>query len=109
MKAQGAKPPEPGKAVRVTVDGTAVAVFDLGGSLVGVGAACTHVGGPIDQGAVSGTIVNCPWHGSQFNLQSGAVVRGPANRPLKSYRVTAEPDGLMIDPVYEGASGFRSL
>jgi nitrite reductase (NADH) small subunit len=98
MKVSGVKSPEPGKAIRVTVDGTAVAVFNVGGPLFGVDAKCTHVGGPIDKGPVAGTIVTCPWHGSQFDLGTGAVVRGPASRPLKSYRVTAEADGLAIEP-----------
>jgi 3-phenylpropionate/trans-cinnamate dioxygenase ferredoxin component len=98
MKVSGVKPPEPGKAIRVTVDGTAVAVFNVGGVLFGVDAKCTHVGGPLDQGALSGTTVTCPWHGSQFDLRTGAVIRGPASRPVRSYRVHAEADGLKIDP-----------
>ncbi len=98
MKVSGAKPPEPGKANRVTVDGTAIAVFNAGGVLFGVDAKCTHVGGPLDQGHVAGTTVTCPWHGSEFDLRTGAVVRGPASAPVKCYRVRAEPDGLAIDP-----------
>jgi 3-phenylpropionate/trans-cinnamate dioxygenase ferredoxin component len=97
MKVSGVKPPEPGQAIRLTVDGTAVAVFNVGGLLFGVDAKCTHVGGPLDQGAVSGTTVTCPWHGSQFDLRTGAVVRGPASRPVRSYRVHAESDGLKLD------------
>jgi 3-phenylpropionate/trans-cinnamate dioxygenase ferredoxin component len=97
MKVVGVKAPEPGKAIRVTVDGTDVAVFNVGGHLFGVDAKCTHVGGPIDKGPVAGTTVTCPWHGSQFDLRTGAVVRGPASRPLKSYRVRVEADGLAVD------------
>jgi nitrite reductase/ring-hydroxylating ferredoxin subunit len=98
MKAPGVKAPPPGKAVRVTVENIAVAVFNVGGVLYGVDAKCTHVGGPLDQGPVSETTVTCPWHGSQFDLKTGVVVRGPAGRPVKSYRVREEPDGLTIDP-----------
>jgi nitrite reductase/ring-hydroxylating ferredoxin subunit len=97
MKISGAKAPESGNAVRVMADGTAVAVFNVGGVLFGVDAKCTHVGGPIDQGPVSGTVVTCPLHGSQFDLRTGALVRGPATRPLKAYRIRVEPDGLTID------------
>lgn len=98
MKVPGAKPPEPGKAIRVMVEGTAVAVFNVGGRLLGVDAKCTHVGGPMDQGPVTGMTVTCPWHGSQFDLGTGAVVRGPAIRPLKVYRIQVEADGLAIEP-----------
>jgi nitrite reductase/ring-hydroxylating ferredoxin subunit len=99
MKAAGVKSPEPGKAIRVTVENTAVAVFNVGGLLYGVNAKCTHVGGPLDQGRVDGTTVACPWHGSVFDLRTGGVVRGPASRPVKSYRVREDPDGLVIEPV----------
>jgi nitrite reductase/ring-hydroxylating ferredoxin subunit len=97
MKVPGVKPPDPGKAVRVTVEGNSVAVFNVGGLLFGVDAKCTHVGGPVEKGPVSGMIVTCPWHGSEFDLRTGAVVRGPAAQPLKTYRVHVEVDGLTID------------
>ena len=98
MKAPGVKPPERGKAIRVNLDHTVVAVFNVEGRLLGVDAKCTHVGGPMEKGAVSGTTVTCPWHGSQFDLRTGAVIRGPATRPLTVYRIQAEPDGLAIEP-----------
>lgn len=98
MKVLGVKPPEPGRAIRVTVENTPVAVFNVGGVLFAVDAKCTHVGGPLDRGSVVSTIVTCPLHGSQFDLQTGAVVRGPAIKPVKSYRVQTEADGLAIEP-----------
>ncbi|MCI4355778.1 MAG: Rieske (2Fe-2S) protein [Thermoplasmata archaeon] len=99
MKFDGAKAPEPGHAILLTVDGVSVAVFNVGGLLLGVDAKCTHMGGPINQGAVAGTTVTCPWHHSQFDLRTGAVVQGPAVRPLKGYRVSAESTGLRVDPL----------
>ncbi len=98
MKLTGTKPPEQGTAIRVVVDGIPVAVFNVDGLLFGVDARCTHVGGPLDRGSVTGTTVTCPLHGSQFDLRTGAVARGPASRAVKSYRVSSEPDGLMIEP-----------
>jgi Rieske Fe-S protein len=50
---------------------------------------CTHAGVPT---SVSGSQLKCPAHGSIFNPENGAVVRGPAVEPLKSYR-TIEADG----------------
>ncbi|MGP8072312.1 MAG: Rieske (2Fe-2S) protein [Thermoplasmata archaeon] len=99
MKIDATHPPEPGKSIRVIVDGTPVAVFNVGGVLFGLDARCTHVGGPMDRGPVSGMTVTCPLHGSQFDIGTGAVIRGPAVRPLKCYRVRSEADGLTIDPM----------
>jgi nitrite reductase/ring-hydroxylating ferredoxin subunit len=98
MKIPGVPPPQPGTAVRVKVDGIDVAVFNVGGLLFGIEARCTHVGGPLDRGPVSGTDVTCPWHGSQFDLRTGAVVRGPASRPVRAYRVSADGDTLEVSP-----------
>ena len=39
---------------------------------------CTHLGGPLADGSREGDTVRCPWHGSRFDLRTGAVVEGPA-------------------------------
>lgn len=98
MRVEGAAAPAPGRSIRVHADGNTIAVFNVGGRLFGVGAKCTHVGGPLDQGPLSGTIVTCPWHGSQFDLETGAVKRGPAMKPVRAYRVRAEDSALVIEP-----------
>jgi glycine betaine catabolism B len=92
-----AKPPAPGEAVRVDVKGIPVAVFNIGGDLRAIGARCTHVGGPLDKGHVAAHVVTCPWHGSQFDLDTGQVVRGPASKPEPAYKVRLEGDVLVVD------------
>ena len=47
--------------------------------------ACTHVGGPLDEGDRDGNVVACPWHGSRFDLCSGEVLRGPAREPQRRF------------------------
>ena len=46
---------------------------------------CTHRGGPLSDGALVGCTVQCPWHGSQFDIRSGHVVAGPAQEKIKTY------------------------
>src|SRR5207253_10538335 len=46
---------------------------------------CTHKGGPLSDGALVGCTVQCPWHGSQFDVSSGRVVSGPAERKIVTY------------------------
>jgi nitrite reductase/ring-hydroxylating ferredoxin subunit len=95
---EGRAPPEAGGAVRVTIDGREIAVFNLGGSLYAIDAACTHAGGPLDEGTVgAGRSVVCPWHGSAFDLTTGAVVEGPAQRPVRPYPVRTEHGRLVIE------------
>jgi len=66
------------------------AVFNVAGSFCATQAKCTHRGGPLNEGALGGSTVTCPWHGSQFNVCTGAVLRGPATEPVKTYRVIVE-------------------
>jgi len=66
------------------------AVFNVAGSLCATQAKCTHQGGPLNKGKLDGSTVTCPWHGAQFNVCTGAVLRGPAAEPVKSYRVIVE-------------------
>ena len=93
----GVAAPAPGQAIRVTVAGHPVAVFNEEAKLYAVGALCTHVGGPLDQGPVTNHTVQCPWHGSEFDLASGHVVRGPAKTPLACFRVSVEGTGLVFE------------
>jgi nitrite reductase/ring-hydroxylating ferredoxin subunit/uncharacterized membrane protein len=53
---------------------------------------CTHRGGSLAGGALICGTVQCPWHGSHFDVHSGAVKAGPADTPIATYRVE-ESDG----------------
>jgi nitrite reductase/ring-hydroxylating ferredoxin subunit len=66
------------------------AVFNVAGSFCATQAKCTHRGGPLNEGKLDGSTVTCPWHGSQYNVCTGAVLRGPAAEPVKTYRVIVE-------------------
>lgn len=48
---------------------------------------CTHRGGSLAGGALICGTVQCPWHGSQFDVHSGAVKAGPAEAPISTWRV----------------------
>ena len=66
------------------------AVFNVDGTFCATQNNCPHRQGPLSEGKLDGSTVTCPWHGSQFNVCTGAVLRGPAQVPLKTYRVTVE-------------------
>ena len=78
----------PGSAARI---GDTV-VFNVGGKFCATQATCTHRGGQLSQGKLDGSTVTCPLHGSQFNVSSGEVLRGPAIDPLMTYLVVVEGD-----------------
>jgi len=49
-----------------------------GDELFAIGAACTHAGGPLDEGLLVDDTVRCPWHHACYSLRTGAVLRAPA-------------------------------
>lgn len=57
------------------------------GTVVAFSAVCTHQGCQV---APAGKSLNCPCHGSRFDALTGAVVKGPANRPLPSVAVKVQ-------------------
>ncbi|MBB4699040.1 Rieske 2Fe-2S domain-containing protein [Sphaerisporangium siamense] len=60
---------------------------------------CSHLAGPLHQGRLklenNEACVVCPWHGSTFRLEDGAVVHGPATSPQPSFEVNVRGDGLV--------------
>jgi Rieske Fe-S protein len=60
--------------------GNVVVTRDATGDVRGYSATCTHQGCKVD--AVENGRISCPCHGSAFSASTGAVVQGPATRPL---------------------------
>jgi nitrite reductase/ring-hydroxylating ferredoxin subunit len=48
---------------------------------------CTHRGGSLADGALMCGVVQCPWHGSQFDVHTGDVKCGPAKEPIETYPI----------------------
>jgi nitrite reductase/ring-hydroxylating ferredoxin subunit len=53
---------------------------------------CPHRGGSLAGGTLAGGMVQCPWHGSQFDVQTGGVRAGPATQSISTYTLE-ERDG----------------
>ena len=85
-----------GTGTVVDAQGTAIAVFNIGGTFYATANACTHMGGPLGKGRVDGTTVTCPWHGSQFDVTSGQVRKGPARNAVATYPVRVQGDDVFV-------------
>src|SRR5512139_3490028 len=71
----------------VDVDGTAVAVFNLGGEYFAIRDECTHDGGELANGKLEGEVIVCPRHGARFSVRTGAVLGPPAYEDVRTYPV----------------------
>jgi uncharacterized membrane protein/nitrite reductase/ring-hydroxylating ferredoxin subunit len=57
---------------------------------------CPHRGGSLAGGTMICGTVQCPWHGSQFDVTTGAVKAGPADRSIGSYRVVQQDQSIQL-------------
>ena len=74
-----------------------VAVANVGGTFYAFDDTCTHEGCSLAEGDLEETILTCSCHGSQFDVTSGALVRGPAQEPVKSHETRVEDGTLEIE------------
>ncbi len=58
-------------------------------------AVCTHMGCIVSQ--VSNGTIDCPCHGSQYNMTTGAVVAGPAPSPLPAAQITVSGNSIFLE------------
>lgn len=78
------------------VRGTKIAVANVDGAFHAFGDTCTHLQCSLAEGDLEETIVTCPCHGSQFDVVSGEVLRGPARVPVGSFEVRVEGGNLEV-------------
>ncbi len=92
-----AKEIAPGEMRVFDVAGTKVNISSVGGQLHAFDDTCTHKGCSLATGKLDGTIVTCPCHGSQFDVTTGEVLRGPAQQPVRSRLVQVEGDSVLVE------------
>jgi len=86
----------PGKMIGIENQGRKVLLVNLEGRYYAIGNVCTHQGCTLSDGDLTGERVQCPCHGSIFNVKTGEVVQGPANRSEPSYEIEVEGDGIFM-------------
>jgi 3-phenylpropionate/trans-cinnamate dioxygenase ferredoxin subunit len=93
----------PNKGQCVKLNGKAISLFFVDGQYLAIDDHCTHAqvsmaDGPVYTDEKGRCIVECPWHGAQFDLKTGAALTPPAFTPVKSYPVrVTENDEIEVD------------
>jgi nitrite reductase/ring-hydroxylating ferredoxin subunit len=92
----------PGKMIGVEVSGKWLVVANVDGKYYSIDGKCTHAGGELWNGKLVGNVVKCPKHGSEFDIKTGRVIKGPwvpfskANE-TKTHPVTVEGEDIFVD------------
>lgn len=81
----------------VEVEGRKIAVFNLGGKFYAIDDDCPHEQGPLSDGNIEGEEVECPWHGSRFNVKTGKVTMDPAGENVTCYPVRVTGDSIEVE------------
>lgn len=86
----------PGKMKSVKFMDQDVMIANVNGQFYALSNKCTHMGGPLAKGKLDGYVVQCPWHGSKFDVRTGEVVGPPARSPQERFEVKLENNGIFV-------------
>ena len=86
----------PGDRIITEVAGHYVAIFNVDNKFYAIEDVCTHDDGPVAEGELRGTTIECPRHGACFDIRTGAVLSMPAIKPVPSYETRVEGDEVQI-------------
>ncbi|HEX3067602.1 MAG TPA: Rieske (2Fe-2S) protein [Thermoanaerobaculia bacterium] len=84
------------KPTRVTVGDNDIVLVKRGEDIFALSATCPHLGGPLDEGKLVDDAIECPWHGSQFALEDGHIINGPATFPARCYEVRVRAGNVEV-------------
>lgn len=87
----------PGRSRKVTVNGRAIALFNVDGKFYAIHNSCPHEGGPLAEGRLKGYVVACPWHDLAFDIRNGQGTDG-GGYCVGSYEVRVEGTDIWVGP-----------
>jgi nitrite reductase/ring-hydroxylating ferredoxin subunit len=86
----------PGTMTGVVSQNQSILLTNIDGKYYAIGDICTHQGCSLSDGNLDGEKVQCPCHGSIFNVKTGQVVQRPAKDNEPIYKVTVEGEEVIL-------------
>jgi nitrite reductase/ring-hydroxylating ferredoxin subunit len=87
----------PGTGKVVQAEGRSIALFNMAGTFHAIDNTCTHEGGPLGEGDLSGEVVICPWHGTEFNVKTGAALGPLSEENVRSFPVMVRDNDVLVE------------
>ena len=78
------------------IEGTTLAIANIGDKFYAINNTCLHRGGPLGQGILHGVAVTCPWHGWQYDVTTGKLTMNQAVG-VATYAIEVRGEDLWID------------
>ncbi len=86
-----------GRAIVVDIDYDSLALARVDGEVYCIDNVCTHDGGPLGEGELDGTTLECPRHGARFDVCTGRAMTFPAVVPVNTYDVRIDGTDVLVD------------
>ncbi len=96
VKVAETKDIQPSSMKAVDLEEERVCIVNIEGNYYAIGNVCTHMGGPLNEGTLEGYDVECPWHGSKFDVKTGEPIRPPARQAIPIYEVKVENNKILV-------------
>ena len=96
VKVAETKDIQPSSMKAVDLEEERVCIVNIEGNYYAIGNVCTHMGGPLNEGTLEGYDVECPWHGSKFDVRTGEPIRPPARQAIPIYEVKVENNNILV-------------
>jgi len=88
----------PGEMKMVEVGENQILLANVAGNIWACDNICTHAGAPLSEGELDEDQVECPLHGSVFDVVTGEVIGPPAAENLRLFQVTIEGPDILVGP-----------
>ena len=90
---------EPGSVRIIETGDVPIAVFNCEGTILAIEDRCSHDDGPLAEGTLdqSSCTVECPRHGSLFDLTTGRPKTLPAFEPVRTFSVDMSNDTIKVE------------
>ena len=85
-----------GEMKEIEVAGLKILLTRLDGKFYAIGGECSHYGGPLAEGVLSGEEVTCPWHQARFLVKSGDLLNPPALDAMARFEIRVEGDKVIL-------------
>ncbi len=76
-------------------------MFNVGGEFYALDDVCSHEKASLSQGELDGHLIECPLHGSRFDVRTGEAKSFPAVVPVAIYTLLVVGDDILLSADWE--------